>query len=69
MSFLSLTLKNKANRRANLSTGIFFVVWELIFLVFVYSQAPVYEIFWGFAYLIFASLVVWNAWKWPKQEA
>ncbi|MBI9045494.1 MAG: hypothetical protein JEZ06_13470 [Anaerolineaceae bacterium] len=69
MSFLSLTLKDKANRRANLSTGIFFVVWELIFLVFVYSQAPVYEIFWGFAYLIFASLVVWNAWKWPKQEA
>ena len=69
MSFLSLTLKDKANRRANLSTGIFFVVWELIFLVFVYSQAPVYEIFWGFAYLIFASLVVWNAWKWPKQKA
>ena len=69
MSFLSLTLKDKANRRANLSTGIFFVVWELIFLVFVYSQAPVYEIFWGFAYLIFASLVVWNAWKWPKQGA
>ena len=69
MSFLSLILKEKANRRANLITGIFFVVWELVFLVFVYSQAPLYEIFWGIAYLIFVSSVVWYAWKWPKQEA
>jgi len=68
MSVLSLTLKDKASRRANLITGIFFVVWELAFLIFVYSQASLYEIFWGIAYLIFASLVVWNAWKWPKQE-
>jgi hypothetical protein len=69
MSVLSLTLKDKANRRANLITGIFFVIWELVFLIFVYSQAPLYEIFWGIAYLIFVSLVVWYAWKWPKQEA
>ena len=69
MSFLSLLLKDKANRRANLSTGIFFVVWELVFLIFVYSQAPVYELFWGIAYLVFVTLVVWYAWTWPKQEA
>jgi hypothetical protein len=69
MSFLSLILKDKANRWANISTGIFFVVWELVFLIFVYSQAPSYEVFWGFAYLLFAALVVWYAWKWPKQEA
>ncbi len=68
MSFLSLTLKYKANRRANLSVGIFFVVWELIFLIFVYSKAPAYEMFWGLAYLIFAALVVWYAWKWPNPE-
>ncbi len=69
MSFLSLTLKDKANRRTNLSIGIFFVLFELIFLIFVYSQAPAYEMFWGIAYLVFAALVVWYAWKWPKQEA
>ena len=69
MSFLSLTLKDKANRWANLLVGIFFVAWELIFLIFVYVQAPAYEIFWGIAYLVFAALVVWYAWKWPKQEA
>ena len=69
MSFLSLILKEKANRRANLSAGIFFVAWEVIFLIFVYSQAPAYEMFWGVAYLVFVALVVWYAWKWPKQEA
>ena len=69
MSFLSLVLKEKANRRANLSAGIFFVAWEVIFLIFVYSQDAAYEIFWGVAYLLFVSLVVWYAWKWPKQEA
>ena len=68
MSFLSLTLKDKANRWANLSVGIFFVVWELVFLIFVYSQDAAYEIFWGIAYLVFVALVVWYAWKWPRQE-
>jgi hypothetical protein len=69
MSFLSLTLKDKANRWANLIIGIFFVVFELVFLIFVYLPGAVYEIFWGIAYLLFAALVVWYAWKWPKQEA
>jgi hypothetical protein len=69
MSFLSLTLNDKANRWANLIIGIFFVVWELVFLIFFYLQAPAYEVFWGIAYLVFAVLVVWYAWKWPKQEA
>jgi hypothetical protein len=69
MSVLSLTLKDKANRRVNLITGIFFVVWDLGFMVFMYSQDALYEIFWGIAYLIFVSLVVWHAWTWPKQKA
>jgi heme A synthase len=69
MSFLSLTLPYKANRWANLSIGIFFVAFEIGFLIFVYLPGAVYEVFWGFAYLVFAALVVWYAWKWPKQEA
>ena len=68
MSFLSLTLKEKVNRWANLTIGVFFVVWELVLLIFVYRLDVAYEIFWGIAYLVFAALVVWYAWKWPKQE-
>jgi len=69
MVFLSLTLKPKANRWANLIIGIFFVVYEIGFLIFLYLPGAVYEVFWGLAYLVFAALVVWYAWKWPKQEA
>ena len=68
MSFLSLTLKDKANRLTNLIVGMFFVVWELVFLIFFYLQAPAYEVFWGIAYLLFAALVVWYAWKWPQRK-
>ncbi|MFX0205454.1 MAG: DUF6326 family protein [Candidatus Hodarchaeota archaeon] len=68
MSFLSLTLPDKTNRWANLGVGIFFIGWELIFIIFFYLQAPIYELFWGILYLVFAALVVWYAWKWPNQE-
>ena len=69
MSFLSLTLKEKANRRANLIIGIFFVMWDIVFIIFLYINMPVYEMFWGIVYLVFTALVVRYAWKWPTQKA
>ncbi len=71
MSFLTLTLKYPAIRWATLTIGIFFVVFDLVFLalsLFVW-QFIAYEAFWSTAYLVFTALVVWYAWKWPKQEA
>jgi hypothetical protein len=68
MSFMSLTLKDKANRWANRSIGIFFVAFDLIFLI-LFWEPPAYEIFWSIVYLVFTALIVWYAWKWPKQEA
>ena len=71
MSFLSLTLKDKANRWANRIIGIFFAAFDLVFLVlalFLWRSAG-YEIVWSIAYLVCTALVVWYAWKWPKQEA
>ena len=67
MSFLSLTLKDKVNRWANRSIGIFFVVFDLGFCILFFGP-PAYEIFWNFVYLVFTALIVWYAWKWPKQE-
>ena len=71
MSFLSLTLKDKVNRWANRSIGIFFVGFDFIFLGLALFLWPfsAYETFWSIMYLIFTVLVVWYAWKWPKQEA
>jgi hypothetical protein len=70
MSFLTLTLKYPVVRWANLSIGIFFVVFDLVFLglsLFVWPFSA-YEVFWSIVYLVFTALVVWYAWKWPKQE-
>ena len=70
MSFLSLTLQDKANRWANLSIGIFFVGFDGIFLMTGFSsldflwQALAYEIILGIVYLVFTALVVWHAYKW-----
>jgi hypothetical protein len=68
MIFLSLTLNKRANRFVNLITGIFFIIWELVFISFIYLHEPTYEIFWGFMYLVFAILVVGYAWKWTPKE-
>lgn len=69
MSFLSLTLKDKANRLANRSIGIFFVVFDLTFLgmaLFIWPFS--YETIWSLVYPVFTALIVWYAWKWPEQE-
>jgi hypothetical protein len=66
MSVLTLTLKYPAVRRANLIIGIFFVVFDLVFLcliLFLWSFSA-YETLWSIAYPVFTALVVWHAWKW-----
>jgi hypothetical protein len=68
MSFLSLTLKDKANRWANRSIGTFFVLFDLVFLVLL-AWPFSYETVWSVMYLVFTALVAWYAWKWPRNEA
>jgi hypothetical protein len=71
MSVLTLTLKYPVIRWANRIIGIFFALFDLVFLVlalFVWRSAG-YEIVWSIAYLVFTILIVWYAWKLPKQEA
>ncbi len=65
MVFLSLTLKNKANRWANIIIGIFYTGFNLIGLP-TYTSA--YDQFLIFVGIVFTALIVWYAWKWPKQE-
>lgn len=65
MVFLSLTLKYKANRRANIILAIFFFVYSLNGLR-MYPSA--YDKFLLIVSLVFNALTVWYAWKWSKQE-
>ena len=71
MIVLSLTLPDRANRWANRGLGIAFVAFDLVFLgltLFLWEFSA-YETLWSFMYAVFTALVVWYAWRWPKQEA
>ncbi len=69
MFVLSVTLKDKANRWANIGVGIFFVGFDLLFVISI-VLAPIgsalYDTFLGFVYPVFTGLVVLRAWKWPR---
>jgi hypothetical protein len=70
MAWLSLTLKDRANRWTNLVLGVVFaVILALVGLRYAStgaSSAMLFNVFWGF---VMALLTIWCSWKWPKQEA
>jgi hypothetical protein len=66
MVFLSLTLKAKVNRLANIILGIVYTGVMLITMLL--PGAWAYYIFGGIVEVVFTALIVWYAWKWPKQE-
>ena len=66
MVFLSLALKSKVNRWANIIMGIFYTGYNLIG---VSSYSSAFDIFLIILSIVFTALVVWYAWKWPRQVA
>ena len=65
MVFLSLELKYKLNRYANIIIAIFFIILDATGFII---ARPLYENILGIGYIIFCALIVWYAWKWPKPE-
>lgn len=67
MVFLSLALKAKLNRTVNIVVGIFYTGYSLT--AFVGGGYPsAYDNFLLVVGILFTALVVWFAWRWPKQE-
>ena len=66
MVFLSLTLKSIANRWANITLGVLYTAVNISNLI---GETWVYYIFFGIIEIVCTLLIVWNAWKWPKQES
>ncbi len=66
MIFLSLTLKAKANRWANIIVGILYIV---VVIGNVVGETWAFYVFGSIVELVLLSQIVWSAWKWPKQEA
>ena len=65
MVFLSLTLKPKVNRWANIILGVLYTFVNISNLI---GETWVYYIFFGSVELVFTFLIVWYAWKWHNPE-
>ncbi len=68
MIFLSLALPAKVNRWVNIIVGIFHAVVLVSFFVAVPGETWAYYALYMIFEAVFIVLIVWHAWKWPKQE-
>jgi hypothetical protein len=67
MVFLSIALKPKVNRWANIIVGILYII--VVLGSFFIGEPPwVYYVFGSIVEAVLLSLIVVYAWKWPKQE-
>ena len=70
MAVLSLTLKDKANRWANIVLGIFYTGFFLFELIMnIITVAYSYVILMDTSAIVVAALIAWYTYKWPRQEA
>jgi len=66
MTLLPLYLKDKANRWVNIIVGIVFVFFGIAGVYDSMISIPSL-ILMEFPKLVVAALIVWHAWKWPKE--
>jgi hypothetical protein len=66
MIFLSLALPAKVNRWVNIIVGIVYVV-VLVLVNLIPAETWAYYAFYEILEAVFIVLIVWHAWKWPKQ--
>ena len=65
MVFLSLTLKQKANRWVNIGVAIFFFLFNAVGLP---TYPSAYDQFLIVVGLVFNILTVWHAWRWSTEK-
>jgi Family of unknown function (DUF6326) len=65
MVFLSLTLRPKVDRWANIAVGVLYTVVNISNLI---GEAWAYYIFFGIVEIVCTSLIVWYAWRWANPE-
>ena len=68
MAFLSVTLKDVANRWANIILGIVFAVLNIFHLTEHFAHPLVHQLLIVCSTIVVAVLIFWYALKWPKQK-
>ena len=69
MAFLSVTLKDSANRWTNIILGIVFTALNIFHLTEHLAEPSAHQLLIIGSTVVVTALIVWYAWKWPKQEA
>lgn len=65
MVYMSLTLKYRVNRRANMIVAVLFFIINIIGLP---GYASYFDQFLIIVGLVFNLVTIWQAWKWAEQE-
>ena len=65
MVFLSLILKWKVNRRANITLGVLYTLVNISNLL---GEIWAYYITFGIVEIMCTLLIIWHAWKWKSTE-
>lgn len=65
MVFLSLALRPAPNRVLNIILGALYTVFVLLTM----PGAWAFYLFLGSLDVVLTALIVWHAWRWPRQEA
>ncbi|MFQ5821976.1 MAG: DUF6326 family protein [Candidatus Heimdallarchaeota archaeon] len=69
MAFLSVTLEDLANRRANIVLGIAFTGFNIYHFILHLVEFPtIYSLLIVGLTVVATVLIVWYAWKWPNEE-
>jgi len=64
MIFLSLVLKPRINRLANIIVGIVYTVFVIVFMI---GDGWAYYYFYSAIELVMTLIIIRTAFKWPKQ--
>ena len=67
MIFLSIALPAKINRRVNIIAGIVYA-GILVPALLAPGETWAYYLFYEILEVVLIALIIWHAWKWPKQE-
>lgn len=65
MIFLSLALKPKVNRIVNILAGIFKLVVVVVGMI---GESWTFYLLGSVVELVLLSMIIWYAWKWPKEK-
>ena len=65
MIFLSVILPSGVNRSANIIIGIVYTAVNVAAFI---EPPGAYYVFFGIVEVAVTLLIVWHAWKWPRQE-